>query len=156
MKFIEEDIPVKSIVVMIQKEVADRMNASASTKDYGALSVAVQYYCDAQIVANVPKTVFIPQPKVDSTVIRLDVLEQPRTDAKDKELFFKVVKAAFSKRRKTLLNCLGSYDLGVSKEEVKEVLTLAGIDPSRRGETLSIEEFARLSNELYGFMHKEG
>ena len=155
MRFIEEEIPVSSIVVMIQKEVADRMNAVPSTKDYGSLSVAVQYYCETEIVTNVPKTVFIPQPKVDSTVIRLDVLENPKIKVVDKKLFFKVVKGAFSKRRKTILNCLGSYDMGVSKEDIKRILESAGIDPVRRGETLSIDEFARLSNEFYKFIQTE-
>ncbi|KDR94250.1 dimethyladenosine transferase [Peptoclostridium litorale DSM 5388] len=155
MRFIEEEIPVSSIVVMIQKEVADRMNAVPSTKDYGSLSVAVQYYCETEIVTNVPKTVFIPQPKVDSTVIRLDVLENPKIKVVDKKLFFKVVKGAFSKRRKTILNCLGSYDMGVSKEDIKRILESAGIDPVRRGETLSIDEFARLSNEFYKFIRTE-
>ena len=152
MRFIEEEIPVSSIVVMIQKEVADRMNASPSTKEYGSLSVAVQYYCETEIVTNVPKTVFIPQPKVDSTVIRLDVLENPRIKVMDKKLFFKVVKGAFSKRRKTILNCLGSYDMGMPKEDIKRILQSAGIDPVRRGETLSIDEFATLANEFYEFI----
>ncbi len=152
MRFIEEEIPVSAIVVMIQKEVADRMNASPSTKEYGSLSVAVQYYCETEIVTNVPKTVFIPQPKVDSTVIRLDVLENPRIKVMDKKLFFKVVKGAFSKRRKTILNCLGSYDMGMPKEDIKIILQSAGIDPVRRGETLSIDEFATLANEFYKFI----
>ncbi|SHH37957.1 16S rRNA (adenine(1518)-N(6)/adenine(1519)-N(6))-dimethyltransferase RsmA [Tepidibacter thalassicus] len=149
MKFLEEDVPVSDIVVMVQKEVADRMKANPSTKDYGALSVAVQYYCDVDIITKVPKTLFIPQPNVESTVIALRTHKSPKYNLKDKSLFFKVVKASFAKRRKTILNALSSYDLKLSKEEIKDVLKEAGIDEKRRGETLSIDEFAHLSNIIY-------
>ena len=145
MKFLEEDIPVTDIVVMVQKEVADRMNAVPSTKDYGALSVAVQYYCDTEIVAKAPRHMFIPQPKVDSTVIGLHIREEKKYKADNGQLFFKTVKAAFGQRRKTLLNSLSSMGV-LDKAKIKEVLAEAGIDEKRRGETLSIEEFANLSN----------
>lgn len=145
MKFLEEDIPVTDIVVMVQKEVADRMNAVPSTKDYGALSVAVQYYCDTEIVAKAPRHMFIPQPKVDSTVIGLHIREEKKYKADNEQLFFKTVKAAFGQRRKTLLNSLSSMGV-LEKAKIKEVLAEAGIDEKRRGETLSIEEFAHLSN----------
>ncbi|WP_300279703.1 16S rRNA (adenine(1518)-N(6)/adenine(1519)-N(6))-dimethyltransferase RsmA [Peptacetobacter sp.] len=145
MKFLEEDIPVTDIVVMVQKEVADRMNAVPSTKDYGALSVAVQYYCDTEIVAKAPRHMFIPQPKVDSTVIGLHVREEKKYIADNEEIFFKTVKAAFGQRRKTLLNSLSSMGI-LDKASIKEVLKEAEIDEKRRGETLSIEEFTNLSN----------
>lgn len=145
MKFLEEDIPVTDIVVMVQKEVADRMNAVPSTKDYGALSVAVQYYCDTEIVAKAPRHMFIPQPNVDSTVIGLHIREEKKYNAENEDIFFRTVKAAFGQRRKTLLNSLSSMGM-LDKASVKEVLSDAGIDEKRRGETLSIEEFAHLSN----------
>ena len=147
MKFLEEDIPVTDIVVMIQKEVADRMNAVPSTKDYGALSVAVQYYCDTEIVAKAPRHMFIPQPNVDSTVIGLHVREERKYPVDNEEIFFKTVKAAFGQRRKTLLNALGGLGF-LSKDDIKEVLKMANIDEKRRGETLSIEEFATLANAV--------
>ena len=147
MKFLEEDIPVTDIVVMVQKEVADRMNAEPGTKDYGALSVAVQYYCDTEIVAKAPRHMFIPQPNVDSTVIGLHVREERKYPVDSEEIFFKTVKAAFGQRRKTLLNALGGLGF-LNKEEIKEVLAEANIDEKRRGETLTIEEFANLSNKI--------
>ena len=145
MKFLEEDIPVTDIVVMVQKEVADRMNANPGTKDYGALSVAVQYYCDTEIVAKAPRHMFIPQPNVDSTVIGLHVREKRKYNVDSEDIFFKTVKAAFGQRRKTLLNALGTLGF-LNKDEIREVLNEANIDEKRRGETLSIEEFANLSN----------
>lgn len=145
MKFLEEDIPVTDIVVMVQKEVADRMNANSGTKDYGALSVAVQYYCDTEIVAKAPRHMFIPQPNVDSTVIGLHVREERKYNVDSEDIFFKTVKASFGQRRKTLLNALGTLGF-LNKDEIREVLNEANIDEKRRGETLSIEEFANLSN----------
>lgn len=147
MKFLEEDIPVTNIVVMVQKEVADRMKAEPNTKDYGALSVAVQYYCDVEIVAKVPRHLFMPQPNVDSTVIALNVRENPVYKVDNEELFFKVVKASFGQRRKTLLNSLSTLGF-LNKDEIKEVLQNSNIDEKRRGETLSIEEFSNLSNTI--------
>lgn len=148
MRFLEEEIPVKDIVVMVQKEVADRMQAMPKTKDYGALTVAVQYYSEPQIITRVPKSVFIPQPNVESTVIRLKVLDKPKINVDDKKIFFKVVKASFAKRRKTLLNSLTMSNLGLDKEKIKKVLSMSNIDEKRRGESLTIEEFAVLANNV--------
>ena len=147
MKFLEEDIPVTDIVVMVQKEVADRMNAKPNTKDYGALSVAVQYYCDTEIVAKAPRHMFMPQPNVDSTVIGLHVREEKIYHVDNEDIFYKTVKASFGQRRKTLLNSLGGLGF-LSKDQIKEALKEANIDEKRRGETLSIEEFASLSNAV--------
>lgn len=147
MKFLEENIPVTDIVVMVQKEVADRMNAKPSTKDYGALSVAVQYYCDTEIVAKAPRHMFIPQPNVDSTVIGLHVREEKKYNVDNEDIFFKTVKASFGQRRKTLLNSLGGLGF-LNKDDIKEVLKQSNIDEKRRGETLTIEEFATLSNVI--------
>ena len=153
MKFLEEDIPVTDIVVMVQKEVADRMNAKPSTKDYGALSVAVQYYCDTEIVAKAPRHMFVPQPNVDSIVIGLHVRDEKKYVVDNEDIFFKTVKASFGQRRKTLLNSLGGFGF-LSKDQIKEALKEANIDEKRRGETLSIDEFANLSNEINKFSSK--
>lgn len=153
MKFLEEDIPVTDIVVMVQKEVADRMNAKPSTKDYGALSVAVQYYCDTEIVAKAPRHMFVPQPNVDSIVIGLHVRDEKKYVVDNEDIFFKTVKASFGQRRKTLLNSLGGLGF-LSKDEIREALQTANIDEKRRGETLSIDEFANLSNEINKFSSK--
>jgi len=148
MKFLEDEVPVTDIVVMVQKEVADRLKASPNTKDYGALSVAVQYYCEPEIITKVPRAVFIPQPNVESTVIRLKVLDRPRVNIDNRKLFFKVVKASFAKRRKTLLNSLSMGTVGLDKKDIKEALSLSEIDSKRRGESLAIEEFALLANNI--------
>jgi len=148
MRFLEEDLPVSDIVVMIQKEVAERIEAVPGTKSYGALSVAVQYYAEPEIMGIVPKHVFIPAPKVDSIIIRLRVRKEPPVVLQDKKLFFETVKASFAMRRKTLYNTLRKA-LPYGDEVVSKSLETAGIDPKRRGETLTIEEFARLSNEIY-------
>ena len=151
MKFLEEDIPVTDIVVMVQKEVADRMNAKPSTKDYGALSVAVQYYCDTEIVAKAPRHMFVPQPNVDSIVIGLHVRSEKKYEVDNEEIYFKTVKASFGQRRKTLLNSLGGLGF-LTKDQIKEALQAANIDAKRRGETLSIDEFANLANEINKFI----
>ena len=148
MKLLEEKVPISSMTIMIQQEVAQRMEAKPSTKDYGALSIAVQYYCQPKILLKVPPTVFIPQPKVSSTIIRLDILERPRVYVENEKLFFRIIKDAFGKRRKTLLNALSTGTLKLNKDLVKEALTTADIDGNRRGETLSIQEFAKLANIL--------
>ena len=153
MKFLEEDIPVTDIVVMVQKEVADRMNAVPSTKDYGALSVAVQYYCDTEIVAKAPRHMFVPQPNVDSIVIGLHVRDEKKYVVDNEDIFFKTVKASFGQRRRTLLNSLGGLGF-LSKDQIREALQAANIDEKRRGETLSIDEFANLSNEINKFSSK--
>lgn len=156
MKLLEENLPIRGIVVMLQKEVADRISAVPGTKDYGSLSIAIQYYTKAETVMVVPKTVFVPQPNVDSAVIKLTKREKPAVDVIDESFFFQVTKASFAQRRKTIVNNLTSQ-LPQGKEkkaEIIQVLKTCGIDPVRRGETLSLEEFARLSNELYSYFQK--
>ena len=148
MKLLEDGVKANSITVMMQKEVADRIKAFPGSKAYGALSVAVQYYCTVEAVVNVPKEVFVPQPKVDSTVLRLNIREEAPVKLLNREIFFRCVKAGFGQRRKTLLNSLMGIE-GITKEEVKEALDAAGIDSARRAETLDLEEFAKLSNEVY-------
>lgn len=151
MRFLEEAIPVTDIVVMVQKEVAERMAAVPSTKSYGALSVAVQYYAEPRMVTKVPRSVFMPQPSVESAVVRLALREEPPVQLKEPKAFFDTVKAAFGKRRKTLHNALSSGNLGISKEQTAIILEAADIDPKRRGETLSIDEFATLANAVVDF-----
>lgn len=147
MKILEDKVPADSITIMLQKEVADRIKAAPGTRTYGALSVAVQYYCTVTHVVNAPKEIFVPQPKVDSTVIRLDIRKEKPVCLFSEEAFFAVVKAGFGQRRKTLLNSLtGVY--GLTKDEILTVMTAAGIDPVRRAETLSLEDFAALANTL--------
>lgn len=150
-KLLEESLPITGIVVMLQKEVADRIAAKPSTKEYGSLSIAIQYYTEAQTVMTVPKTVFIPQPNVDSAVIKLIKREKPPVHVKDEQFFFKVVKSSFAQRRKTILNNLVN-NLPKGKEKREEILTAlkdSQIESRRRGETLSTEEFANLSNHLH-------
>ncbi|MEH6907212.1 16S rRNA (adenine(1518)-N(6)/adenine(1519)-N(6))-dimethyltransferase [Bacillus sp. AFS006103] len=153
MKLLEEHLPIRGIVCMLQKEVADRISAKPGTKDYGSLSIAVQYYTEAETVMIVPKTVFVPQPNVDSAVIRLTRREQPAVTVTDESFFFQVTRASFAQRRKTLLNNLTSQlpEGKQKKEEILQALSASGIDPTRRGETLSLEEFGRLSEALYPF-----
>ncbi|KAA9003586.1 16S rRNA (adenine(1518)-N(6)/adenine(1519)-N(6))-dimethyltransferase RsmA [Paenibacillus spiritus] len=149
MKLLEEKLPLKNIVVMIQKEVAERMAASPGGKDYGSLSIAVQYYSEPELICTVPHTVFIPQPNVESAVIRLKVRETPPVEVQDEQHFFGVVQASFTQRRKTIANNLKArYFAKEGRERLEELLAEAGIEPSRRGETLSLEEFARLSDVL--------
>lgn len=147
MKILEDRVPADSITIMLQKEVADRIKAGPGTKAYGALSVAVQYYCTVAHVVNAPKEIFVPQPKVDSTVIRLDIRKEKAVRLNDESVFFAVVKAGFGQRRKTLLNSLTGV-LGLSKAEIASILESASIDPVRRAETLSLDEFAALSNAI--------
>lgn len=147
MKLLREDLNIKSLTVMIQKEVADRMAAKPNTKSYGSLSIAVQYYTEAKVALNVPKTVFMPQPNVDSSVLKLVMRDQPPVQVSDEERFFELVRASFSQRRKTILNNLASHYKGeLTKEEITGKLARAGIDPRRRGESLDITEFASLAN----------
>lgn len=149
MKLLEERLPISSIVVMIQKEVAERLSAGPGTKDYGSLSIAVQYYSEAETVAFVPRTAFLPQPNVDSAVVRLRLREYPSVKVEDERWFFEVVHAAFAQRRKTLANnLLGRFLPKDRRAELEAILASCGIDPGRRGETLSLEEFARLSDAL--------
>lgn len=150
LEFLESSLPIDSMVLMMQKEVANRLSASPSTKAYGSLSIAVQYYMDAEVAFIVPKTVFTPQPNVESAVIRLSRKEIPEVMVKDEAAFFQVARSAFVQRRKTLWNNLQSaYGKEPEiKEKLKQSLELAGIDPTRRGETLSLKEFGRLSDAL--------
>lgn len=155
MKLLEEQLPLENIVVMIQKEVAERLGAKPGGKDYGSLSVAVQFYCEPEIISIVPRTVFIPQPNVDSAVIRLKVRKEPPVSLLNRNHFFDVVQAAFAQRRKTLYNNLLSHFYGKENKEGKGQLTAileqCHIDPSRRGETLTIQEFAGISNTMVTF-----
>ena len=147
MKLLEDGVAADSITVMMQKEVAERMRALPGTKAYGALSVAVQYYCEAENVVTVPASCFVPQPKVDSAVLRLDRRSEPPVTLLDEEMFFRCVKAGFGQRRKTLSNALMGVEQ-ITKQIVGDSLAGAGIDPVRRAETLDLEEFARLANEV--------
>ncbi len=146
-RLLEERLPVKNIVVMVQKEVAERLSAEPATKDYGAVTVLCRYFTDPHIVAAVPASLFVPPPKVDSAVLCLKVLDKPSVEVLDEKLFFRIVKAAFSQRRKTLLNCLCS-NFTVSKQDMSELLEGIGINPSRRGETLSLDEFALIADTI--------
>jgi 16S rRNA (adenine1518-N6/adenine1519-N6)-dimethyltransferase len=153
MKLLEARLPLENIVVMIQKEVALRMAAPPGGKDYGSLSIAVQYYCEPELVTIVPRTVFIPQPNVDSAVIKLKVRSKPPVEVTDESWFFEVVQACFAQRRKTISNNLLVRFFSKDTREVLNALLLqCDIDPVRRGETLSLEEYARLSNAL--LVHK--
>jgi len=148
MKVLEEGRGVQgiqSLTIMMQKEVADRIRAVPGTKAYGALSVAVQYYCTVEMVATVSKEVFLPKPKVDSTVLHLSIRKEPPVKLLDRATFFAVVKAGFGQRRKTLLNSLTGLD-GLDKQRILALLDSAGIDSGRRAETLGLEEFAVIAN----------
>ena len=147
MKLLEDQVPAASITVMMQKEVADRLTAKPGTKDFGAISLMVEYFAEAKEIVKVPRTVFVPQPKVDSTVLRLDIRDEKLVQVEDEEFLFKVIKAGFGQRRKTLSNAL-SVLKGYDKATILRCLEEAGIDPVRRGETLSLEEYARLSDVL--------
>ena len=136
----------KSLTIMIQKEVAERIDADPNCKEYGALSLLVQYYCNTKIVRKVAPSSFIPRPKVESIVIRLDRLEKPRVEVKDEKFMFELIRNSFNMRRKTLWN--GVKNIGINKDDLKKAFEEAGIDPKRRGETLSLEEFAALSNKI--------
>ncbi|KAJ49980.1 16S rRNA (adenine1518-N6/adenine1519-N6)-dimethyltransferase [Clostridium tetanomorphum] len=143
-KLLNENYKFKSLTIMIQKEVGERIAANPNTKEYGALSLLVQYYCDIKVIRRVSPSSFIPKPKVDSIVIRLDKLNSPKVEVENKDLFFKIIRASFNMRRKTILNALKS--LGINKEMLEKALEEVHIDAKRRGETFSIQEFARLSD----------
>jgi len=147
-KVLEEKLPLKNMVVMVQKEVAERLCAKPGTKDYGAITLLCQYYAEPEITTIVKAGLFVPPPKVDSAVLTLHMLDEPRVKPLDEKLFFRTVKAAFSQRRKTLLNCLSS-SFPHPKEELERLLLDLGIDPKRRGETLSIEDFKNVADALY-------
>ena len=149
MGLFENHVPLKSITVMVQKEVADRMQVGPGTKDYGALSLAVQYYAKPYIVANVPPNCFMPRPKVGSAVIRLERYDEPPVQVEDEKLMFRIIRASFNQRRKTLANGLkNSPELQFSKEEIEKAIEGIGKSVSVRGEALTLEEFAALSNLL--------
>lgn len=146
---IQSRAQVSTIVLMIQKEVAERLRAAPGTKDYGSMSVFVQYYCEPEIIAHVSKNVFVPAPDVSSAIVRLRLREKPPVEVSSDDRFFDVVHCAFGQRRKTLLNSLADCPaLGISKDQVAQVLHAARIDPSRRAETLSLDEFARIASAM--------
>lgn len=153
MGLFENKVPLESITIMVQKEVADRMQVGPGTKDYGALSLAVQYYAKPQIVANVPPNCFIPRPNVGSAVIKLTRYEEPPVQVEDEELMFALIRASFNQRRKTMMNSLSNGLAGISgkqfsKEQLQNALTEAGLPLTIRGEALTLEQFAALSNIL--------
>lgn len=148
MNLLEGRLPFKKIVVMIQKEVAQRLCAKPGTKDYGAISITTQYFSKPQIIKTVPASSFIPAPKVDSAVVCMDILPHPSVSPKDEKLFFKLIKAAFSQRRKTLVNALSGNGAFGSKEEIIKAVEEAGFSPTVRGEALSIEDFCTLSDYI--------
>lgn len=145
---IENRLPLKNLVVMIQKEVADRITAQPGTKDYGAISVLCQFYTKPELICNVGAELFVPPPKVDSAVVKMAFRDKPAVEVKDEEMFFRTVKAAFSQRRKTLLNCLAA-NFPINKSDLTQIMESVDISPSRRGETLSLEEFAKLAEAIY-------
>ena len=147
MKILEDGVPADSIVIMMQKEVADRIKSEPGKKTYGALSVAVQYYCEIGLVARVPRSVFVPPPNVDSAVLKLSIRSEKPVQLLSEKMFFDTVKGGFGQRRKTLGNSLAGV-LGMDKGLAVEALNAAGIDPGRRAETLDMAEFAALANEL--------
>ena len=149
MGLFEEEVPVESITVMVQKEVADRMQTGPGSKDYGALSLAVQYYASPYIVANVPPNCFMPRPKVGSAVIRLSRHEKPPVNVKDSRLMFRIIRASFNQRRKTLVNGLkNAQDLNFTKEEIERAVSACGFPVGIRGEALTLQNFADLANCL--------
>ncbi len=150
MGLFENHVPVESITVMVQKEVADRMQTGPGNKDYGALSLAVQYYAEPYIVANVPPNCFMPRPKVGSAVIRLTRHKEPPVEVKDEKLMFDIIRASFNQRRKTLANGLNNSDkITCSKEIITKAIEKLGKGASVRGEALSLQEFASLSNDIF-------
>jgi len=149
MGLFEKQVPVKSITVMVQKEVAERMQAGPGTKDYGALSLAVQYYAEPEVVAKVPPNCFIPRPNVGSAVIRLTRHEKPAVQEEDERKMFSLIKASFGQRRKTLVNSLSNApELGISRDHAAEALEKMGLSLMIRGEALTLEQFAELSNRI--------
>ncbi|MGN0313014.1 MAG: 16S rRNA (adenine(1518)-N(6)/adenine(1519)-N(6))-dimethyltransferase RsmA [Lachnospiraceae bacterium] len=148
MGLFESKVPLSSITIMVQKEVADRMQAGPGTKDYGALSLAVQYFAKPQIVANVPPNCFMPRPKVGSAVIRLTRFEQPPVEVQDEAMLFRIIRASFNQRRKTLTNSLVNGGIPVSKEELLDCLEQMKLSPTIRGEALTLEQFACLTDYI--------
>lgn len=149
MGLFESNVPLDSVTIMVQKEVADRMQVGPGTKDYGALSLAVQYYAKPEIVLNVPASCFMPKPNVDSAVIKLNRYQAPPVDVKNEHLMFNIIKASFLQRRKTMLNSVGNTLNNISKEDLKEALRTLNLSETIRGEALTLEQFAALTNLLY-------
>ena len=150
MALFESRAPIKSVTIMVQKEVADRMRVGPGTKEYGALSLAVQYYAKPEIITKVPASCFMPRPNVDSTVIRLTRYEKPPVETKNEEWLFAVIRASFNQRRKTLANGLANAgNLGVGRQQVENILAEMGLSASIRGEALTLEQFSELSDRLY-------
>ncbi|MBQ9827417.1 MAG: 16S rRNA (adenine(1518)-N(6)/adenine(1519)-N(6))-dimethyltransferase RsmA [Lachnospiraceae bacterium] len=148
----ESGAPVRDITVMVQKEVARRMQAGPGSKDYGALSLAVAYYAKPYIAASVPRNCFMPRPNVDSAVIRLTSFDEPPVKVKDEKLMFRIIRAVFNQRRKTMVNSLsGAQELSLSKEEARRAVTAAGLPEDIRGEKLTLEEFARTADLIGGY-----
>lgn len=155
LRLLHDQLPIDTMTVMMQKEVAERMAAEPNTKAYGSLTIAVQYYTDAEIVMDVPKTVFLPQPNVTSSVLHLNLKSKKDLHVTDEKLFFSIIRASFVHRRKTILNNLGVfYKDEFNKEELKKILNEAKIEPQRRGESLTIEEFAQLSDSFLNKLKK--
>ena len=151
MRLLEERLPIRKMVVMVQKEVAERMTAKPGSRIYGALSVAVQYYTKPRCEFDISPQSFLPPPAVTSTVVSMEVRTEPAVSVKDEKLFFRVVKFAFAQRRKTLLNALKGG--GIPAEEASRMLEASGIDGSRRGETLTLQEFANIADSWYELIH---
>lgn len=148
MHALEKHFNISTAIFMIQKEVAERITAEPGGKEYGALTIGVNYYSDPELVLRVPKKVFMPQPEVESAVIKLKVREKPPIHVEDERIFFKVVKAAFGQRRKTLLNAVLGLVSGMDKNSIAQMMAQIGIDSGRRGETLSLAEFGKLANTI--------
>ena len=156
MGLFESHVPIDSITIMVQKEVADRMQVGPGTKDYGALSLAVQYYAKPEIIVNVPPSCFMPQPKVGSAVIRLTRHESAPVDVIDEKLMFKIIRASFNQRRKTLANGLNNFpEIQLSKEVIQESITELAVPITVRGEALTLEQFATLSNIIHKKLQNE-
>ena len=150
MSLFESHVPIQSITIMVQKEVADRMRVGPGTKEYGALSLAVQYYAKPEIITRVSASCFMPRPNVDSTVIRLTRYDRPPVEVEDEKWMFAIIRASFNQRRKTLANGLSNAgSLGIGRHQVEDTLAQMGLPISVRGETFTLEQFAELSNRLY-------
>ena len=149
MKLLEDNLPLKSITIMVQKEVAERLTAIPGEKNSGSITHIIYYYTEPNLILNVLRDSFLPTPEVDSAVIKLELLKTPRVQVKDKKIFFEIIKAAFSLKRKTLVNCFSNSKLFKDKEEIEEILTSLNIDLKIRGEKLTIQDFANIANLLY-------
>lgn len=146
MGLFESHVPLSTITIMVQKEVADRMQVGPGTKDYGALSLAVQYYAKPKVILNVPASCFMPRPNVDSAVIRLEAYDTPPVQVNDEKLMFKIIRAAFMQRRKTMVNALSNAGIGISKDQVRAALNKMELSETIRGEALTLEQFATFAN----------